>query len=116
MRCLVSGGRDYKDRGFVFETLDMVHKESKISLLIEGGAAGADKWGREWGFSRGVYVVTCWALWDAFGKKAGPLRNIAMNELLKPEYAVVFPGGTGTNHMASILDEAGLSYLDCRKE
>lgn len=39
MKVIVCGGRDYKDRLTVFERLDIIHRCTPITLLIEGGAA-----------------------------------------------------------------------------
>jgi hypothetical protein len=114
MRVVITGGRDYKDRDFVYSALDNIHKETPITLLIEGGAEGADRFGRMWGKSRGVYVATLWALWDTFGNAAGPLRNQAMIKLLMPEQGVAFPGNNGTANMVEQMNKAGIPVLDLR--
>lgn len=107
MKLLVFGGRDFTDRGFVFSTLDRVHAKKPVTLVIEGEADGADKLAGEWADARGIHCARIRALWDFYGKAAGPKRNEAMR-LLEPDAGVAFPGGRGTAHMAMILRDAGV--------
>lgn len=48
MRVLITGGRDFSDRRFVFWALGRIHARRPISTIIEGGATGADSLGRSW--------------------------------------------------------------------
>lgn len=104
MRVLVCGGRDYSDRETAFARLDALHERDGVTILIEGGAKGADRIGREWALSRKVHFATVPAHWDSFGRAAGHARNRAMLDLL-PEYCVAFPGGTGTAGMVKLCKE-----------
>ena len=42
LRIIVCGGRNYRDRQAVFETLDRLHSKRGIDFLIQGAAAGAN--------------------------------------------------------------------------
>jgi hypothetical protein len=99
MKIIISGGRDYEDEGFVFMVLDHVHRERGITLLIEGGARGADRFGRNWAIDRGVPYHTEPADWDQFPKAAGPIRNRVMLKIEGVAGVVAFPGGKGTRDM-----------------
>jgi len=79
--------------------------------VIAGGARGADTMAARWAESRGVelYVVT--AEWDKLGRKAGPIRNQRMLSEHKPELAVAFPGGRGTDDMVRRAESAGILVL-----
>lgn len=96
---LVTGGRDYTNIAFVWYTLDQIHKKTPITLLVQGGATGADSLAEGWAIERVVpwkeYPVTK-SDWKKLGKKAGPLRNRRMLEIEKPDLVVAFPGGRGT--------------------
>lgn len=70
MRLLVCGGRSYEDWNVISKTL----KEINPTILIQGGAAGADRLAHKWADHNGVPVVTYPANWSA-GKKGGPMRN-----------------------------------------
>jgi len=41
MRLLITGGRDFDDRGLMWSTLDRLHAEHRFTLLIHGDARGA---------------------------------------------------------------------------
>ncbi len=112
MRVLVCGGRDY---GLVLElreTLDKLHAETPVALLIEGGATGADSLAREWSYLRRVPAQTFRANWSKHGTRAGPIRNQQMLDEGKPDMVVAFPGGRGTADMVRRAKAAGVRVLD----
>jgi predicted Rossmann-fold nucleotide-binding protein len=108
VRLLVCGGRDYSDRTRVFKTLDRVNAQRGVSLLIHGGAPGADTLAGEWAKLRAVPAKVYEAAWDAQGKSAGPIRNQLMIDNGRPEAVVAFPGGSGTADMTRRAEAAGL--------
>lgn len=99
MRVLVCGGRDYRDVVRAFYVLDEYHKKHGITVLIEGGAQGADRLGRQWALGKGLPVITMEANWSFYGKSAGPVRNEWMMQLALPDVIIAFPGGSGTADM-----------------
>jgi len=105
MKLLVCGGRDYTDRAAFDAAMDKL--PFVPTLLIEGGALGADRMGREWASSRGIHFATVPALWDMHKGSAGGKRNTAML-LLKPDYCIAMPGGTGTADMVDKCLDAGI--------
>ena len=112
MRLLVTGGRDFTDRPFAFKILDKIHTRRPITLLIEGGAAGADRFGREWARARGVPFRTCEANWERYGNHAGRVRNCQMLREEKPQFVAAFRGRDGTRHMCRIAREAGVPVFE----
>jgi hypothetical protein len=111
---LVCGGRDYPFAQKVFEALDGVHGARHISLLIEGGAFGADRHGRGWAATEGIAFKTFHADWNAHGRAAGPIRNRRMLAEGKPDLVVAFPGGRGTADMVSAARAAGVEVIEVR--
>lgn len=104
MRLLVCGGRRYLDCYTVNWFLDDFARRMGITLLIEGGATGADKLARDWATTHGVAVKTFAVSqqeWDTLGKKAGPLRNQKMIDEGRPDHCIAFPGGRGTADMVN---------------
>jgi hypothetical protein len=99
MILLVCGGRDYEDGDFAFTVLDRIHTKRCITLIIEGGALGADRVARCWAISRSVPYVSCPADWNKYGKRAGFIRNGTMLADHKPDGVCAFPGGRGTADM-----------------
>lgn len=108
MIILVTGGRDYWKYGVVL-ALDMLHQDRPITLLIHGGADGADRHSANWANAKGIHTACIDALWEAHSDKAGSKRNSAM-ALLAPaiDLVIAFPGGVGTADMANKAQDAGL--------
>jgi hypothetical protein len=107
-RVLVCGGRDFKDRERAYLIMDIIHASLPVSVVIHGGARGADTLAGEWAFERGVPVEEFKAEWTKHGKKAGPIRNQKMLDEGKPDLVVAFHGGKGTDDMVKRARKAGL--------
>ena len=97
MRVLACGGRDYIGDVTCLSQID-------ISILIHGGAKGADIRAAEYAASQGIHHAGVPALWNYYNKSAGFKRNSAML-LLLPEYCVAFPGGKGTDMMVKLCEK-----------
>jgi hypothetical protein len=101
MRVLVCGGRDFVDMGFVNRILD---NTEDITVLIAGGAHGADSLAAAWALKNEIPHVIIPAKWSSEGKAAGAIRNRKMIKLL-PDLVVAFPGGSGTKDMIRVARE-----------
>ena len=126
MRLVVTGGRDYSDTQRAFAALDDLHARRPISVLIEGEARGLDSRARVWAVRRGIAVEPYPAPWDdvdhpaavvryrrdgkPYDANAGPRRNQQMIDEGRPDYGLVFPGGTGTADMRRRLVAAGIPF------
>lgn len=108
MRLVVTGGRAYYNEPLIHGALERCDKEYGIGVLICGGATGVDTICEHWARRRGKEIVRMVPDWDAHGKAAGRIRNLAMILQGKPDRALVFPGGRGTAHMHSELMERGV--------
>lgn len=115
MRVLVCGGRDYQDYERVIAALDALHKKHGVTMVIESGANGADAHGGIWADNNGIPRCTMFANWDKFGNKAGPIRNQAMIDHLKPNCVVAFPGGAGTRDMVARAKSSGVKVWEVAK-
>jgi hypothetical protein len=105
---VVTGGRDYSDRGAVFAALDSVHAKSGIARLVHGGARGADTLAGDWAKARGIPCDVYPADWSRDGKRAGPIRNRSMLGTALPDGVVAFPGGSGTADCVKAAGERGI--------
>jgi SLOG family YspA-like protein len=109
MILVVTGGRDYNNRGHVYDCLD---RRWPVELVMHGacpvGTGGADLLAQDWARHR---EVSYWGTPAKFrtstlGRGAGPLRNTAM--LRDAQYwaslrharleVVAFPGDRGTRN------------------
>lgn len=111
MIILVTGGRNYSNRDLVYATLDEVHAIEPISLIVHGGATGADDHASLWAFRNDVNQHAFKADWLKHGRSAGPRRNQKMLDDSKPSLVVAFPGGSGTADMVSRATKAGVRVM-----
>lgn len=136
MRIVVTGGRSFKDRKMIYMVLDAIHAKHNITVLREGEADGVDRICGQWAATNGIFVERYPADWTnlnvpgckvrngpqgPYNANAGKVRNKEMLEGLAAEdCAVIFPGGAGTMHMASLITACGVKsfnatevYEDC---
>lgn len=111
MRVLVCGGRDYADREFLYEMLDLLHKKYTFTLLIHGAAHGADKMADDWAILNKIPRHPHQAEWTLYGKGAGPIRNRKMLREERPQLVVAFEGEKGTPDMCQIARKALVNVL-----
>ena len=125
MIVVVTGGRNFNDRGRVWAALDSVHSMYQITELVEGEASGVDRLCAEWAVVNGVKCRRCPADWknlDApgavvkqgaygpYNAAAGHSRNQAMLDTAPcPVYGIVFPGGAGTRDMHKRMLKTGIA-------
>lgn len=112
-RILVCGGRDFKDRSYVFKALDNLQQWFAIDfVIIEGGANGVDWLSKEWAHSNGHACIEMKAAWDFYDKDAGHIRNGWMIKFAKPDLVIAFPGGSGTADMIKQAKRAGITVYE----
>lgn len=101
---LFCGSRRWSDRERIRADLERLPEGS---IVIEGGARGADRIAREEAEALGIHVATVRALWDHFGRSAGYRRNEAMLRL-QPDFVYAYPLGEsrGTRHTIRIAEAA----------
>lgn len=105
MVTLICGGRDFTSYDALEEAMKML--PTKPTILIQGGAKGADYLGKLWAILNDVQYAEVPAMWENFGKSAGFKRNAAML-LLRPEYCIALPGGVGTRMMIDLCNKANV--------
>lgn len=113
MKVIVCGGRDFRKGPLLFLTLDKLHAERRFTMLMQGGAKGADALARQWAVIHPeIKRFVCKADWRTYGVSAGPIRNRRMLAW-KPDLVVAFPtGGPGTADMMAIACEADVEVIE----
>ncbi len=111
LRIVVTGGRNFTDRNYLYSTLDQWNKGFTRIIEVAHGACGCDggvnpvRWNKMkgadlyahlWAKMRGVPVTPFPANWTLYGPSAGPVRNRLMLETFKPDIVFGFAGGRGT--------------------
>lgn len=102
------GGRDYENYGKVATVLSAL---ASSTVIVEGGATGADRHAKRYAFSRGLRGETYPADWETHGKSAGPIRNQRMLDT-GIDLVIAFPGGRGTEDMKTRARAAGVPVLE----
>lgn len=107
MRILVCGSRDYADRDAMTEVM---YRFGKGTVVIHGGARGADKMAGEIAAFLRYEVEVYEANWARDGKRAGPMRNQRMLDEGKPDHVIAFPlaDSVGTWDMIRRARKAGI--------
>jgi hypothetical protein len=79
-----------------------------ISVVISGGARGADRLGEQYAIDEGIQIERFIPKWDLFGKRAGILRNEEMADAAEALIAIWDKKSTGTKHMIDAAKSRGL--------
>jgi hypothetical protein len=121
MKVIICGGREFKDRYFVFKSLNEIFKsiEKTNITIISGGAAGVDRFGAEWAKENKTKLLEVIPKWELYGKTAGPIRNQEMLDKLSKDsadFVIAFPGGAGTNNMKKIAKDKGVKVIEIAPE
>lgn len=97
---IITGSRKWSDYKSLSDSLDFEHKRNPITLLVEGGANGADQLAVVWAKKNNIKIETVPAEWSLYGKKAGPRRNIDMLNRFPEARVIAFPmpDSIGTLH------------------
>lgn len=86
MKVLVCGSRHWSD---AVKIKDRLSKLPPDTLIIEGGAKGADTMAFLVARSLGLKVMDFKADWEKYGKMAGPIRNRQMLDQV-PDLVIAF--------------------------
>lgn len=76
MRLAVVGSRGFDNFEYLAEILDTIHVFSTITLIVSGGAGGADSLAARWATENGVESLEILPDWSKHGRAAGFIRNV----------------------------------------
>lgn len=125
IRVLVSGGRDYAHRdkvmGALYELLEvdddnMMGKNHLVIIhgfcTVKGKLSGADRWADEFAVVHWCGCERYPANFAKYGSYAGFYRNQQMIDEGKPDIALIFPGGRGTEDMKVRAINSGIEVRE----
>ena len=111
-RILVTGGRYYADRDWIWNNLSELHRDrGPFEVLIHGNYGKTDLTADAWARENGVMPIPVDAEWDRLGPKAGPIRNQIMVDRHRPDIVVGFKGNAGTTDCLRRALRAGLDII-----
>lgn len=119
-RLLVAGGRDFYDYRFIENTLDDWLSSLEVDfadiydkglIVVHGDAPGVDRIAGAWASYNFFIPEPHAANWKEYGKAAGHIRNAEMISL-GVDYAILFPGGRGTQDMKDQLVSSKISFRE----
>lgn len=111
MKTIIAGTRTCPQK-HVLAALEACPWTSEISLVLCGGAKGADHWGQEWAVSTDRLVEYFPAEWMRHGKKAGPIRNREMAEAAEALILVWDGKSKGSANMKREAERMGLKIWE----
>lgn len=102
-RVAVIGSRDFNDYDLVIKILD----EYEISLIVSGGARGADALAERYADDNFIETLIFPADWKKYGKRAGFIRNKDIVD--NSDFVVAFWDGKsrGTKSSIDLATKAG---------
>lgn len=103
MRVAIIGSRNFNNYDLVVETL--LEYENMITLIVSGGAKGADKLGERWAKENNKELLLFYPDWKKYGKSAGVIRNKEIIE--NSDIVFAFWDGTskGTKHSIDLSNK-----------
>jgi hypothetical protein len=109
MRTIIAGSRTCDNLAYLYHAL---RKCGWLpSVVISGGAKGADRLGEVWATHANRPLEVYPADWDKHGKKAGYLRNELMAEQAEALIALWDGESRGTKHMIDVARLSGLKVF-----
>ena len=108
MKLAIIGSRTFENYDLLKKTLEPY--KSKITLVISGGAKGADFLGEKWAIENKTQTLIFLADWNKHGKKAGFIRNEDI--IQNCDYCIAFWDGEsfGTKHSLSLCEKYNKPY------
>lgn len=94
MKIAVVGSRSFRN----YDLMKNILNEYNISLIISGGAYGADRYAERYADEHGLKTLIFYPEWEKYGKQAGYIRNKLIVE--NADLVVAFWDGIskGTKH------------------
>ncbi len=110
MRLLVSGGRHFANESAIERSLDAVHRDHSVSVLIHGGLTGIGPACEGWARRNDVHLIRYPANWS-MGKCGDFIRDDFMLSDCRADLLLVFPGGRRTTDMVREAQRMNLRVI-----
>lgn len=108
MKLAVIGSREFNDFDLLCQKLDALMQRKEITLIISGGARGADSLAERYARDRGIPTQVLKPDWEKFGKSAGFRRNMDIIEACEACIAFWDGESKGTLHSIGLAKKKGV--------
>jgi hypothetical protein len=110
---IITGSRDLQNYPQVKLALDIEHTKEPITLVVQGGANGADYLASVWARENNIPCVEVLAEWSLHGKSAGPKRNRKMLLAYPSARVIAFPKSEsrGTRGCMKLAEGFGMKVV-----
>lgn len=105
MKLAIVGSRDFNDYELLKKTLEPI--KDKVSLVVSGGAKGADSLGERWAKENNIPTQIFYPDWNKYKKAAGFKRNVEIVDNCDAVVAFQINDSKGTQHTINISKEKG---------
>jgi hypothetical protein len=108
VKLAIIGSRTFNNYKLLEQELEQY--KDKVSLVISGGAKGADSLGEFWAKENNIKTLIFLPDWDKYGKRAGFIRN---EDIIKNcDCVIAFWDGvsSGTKHSLSLCEKYSKPY------
>lgn len=106
MKLAIIGGRDFNDYARLCRVMETA--KTPITMIVSGGAIGADMLGAKWADEHDVAKEIFLPDWKNLGKKAGFIRNQQIIDNADAVLAFWNKVSKGTEHSISLANKKGL--------
>lgn len=107
MKLAVVGSRSFNDYDCLSKELDRIRKKQNITLIVSGGANGADRLAEQYAREHNIEILILKAEWGKYGKRAGYIRNVEIWN--NSDFGIAFWDGKsrGTKYSFEIAKKQG---------
>ena len=110
IKLAIIGSRDFEDFALLEREVLAHFDVADISLIVSGGARGADKLGEVFAKKYKIETLIFLPQWDVYGKSAGFRRNKDIVE--NADVVMAFWNGSkGTAHIIKLAEESGKKVI-----
>lgn len=106
MKTIIAGSRTCSNKQSLISAIEACGWTPTV--VISGGARGADQLGEAWAKENHIPCETYLAEWDKLGRSAGYIRNATMADKAEALIALWDGKSPGTAHMIRLANQRGL--------
>lgn len=111
MKVIIAGTRNFNDYEKLKKELDLFRATKEVTEIVSGACKGADLLGEKYAKENNIPIKQFPANWEAYGKKAGPIRNEEMANYA--DYLIAFwdSESRGTKNMIDLMRRKHKPYI-----